>query len=262
MKKGLPNFGNTCYFNSALQCLLYVPQLTNYFLQKEGSNQFSQEYKKLVYQMWRDEGPCDPRNIIKLVISRFPQFSQGQQDAQELFLCMLDMFQEQEYINAIFKGRLVQETKCSSGTSIKFEDFFSLVMYPTSESITVSQCLEEYQKYQTIIGYTDNNGVTHKISLSRIKFWTIPRVLVICFQGQKNIIIENEINMGPFIHCDSKFPVVTKKLMGLIYHHGTQDFGHYVAFVRQGSTWFYKDDENVKEMEPPKEAKYYMAFYV
>ena len=30
--KGLANLGNTCYLNSALQCLLYAPPLTNYVL--------------------------------------------------------------------------------------------------------------------------------------------------------------------------------------------------------------------------------------
>ena len=258
--KGFPNFGNTCYFNSALQCLLYVPQLTNYFLSSTPliTSDFSQEYQKLVYQMWR-EGDPDPRELLHLVTIRFPQFSQGQQDAQELFLCLLEMFDNQNYINAIFKGRLVQETKCPSGSSIKFEDFTSLVLYPSKE-MTVIECLEESQKYQNIHGYTDNKGTTHSIGLSQTKFWMVPRVLVICFQGRKKITIDEEIDMRPFIHRDSPTNSI-KKLMGLIYHHGSQDFGHYIAFVKHGGTWYYKDDLNVREVSPPKEATYYMAFY-
>ncbi len=31
-KKGMQNLGNTCYMNSALQCLLRMPEISAYFL--------------------------------------------------------------------------------------------------------------------------------------------------------------------------------------------------------------------------------------
>lgn len=34
---GLENVGNTCYLNSALQCLTYTPPFTNYMLSQEHS---------------------------------------------------------------------------------------------------------------------------------------------------------------------------------------------------------------------------------
>jgi ubiquitin C-terminal hydrolase len=262
--KGLLNFGNTCYFNSAVQCLLQVPQLSNYFLRTGSESDFSRVYKTLVHHMWQGDQtePGDTRVLMVLVQNRFPQFrGLDQQDSQELFVCLLDMFSEQDLISALFKGRTVQETRCSSGVSNKFEDTMSLVLYP-SMSGTVSWCLHEYQNYQNILGYTDNQGVTHNVGISRNKFWVVPRVLVLCFQNKKNITIEDEIYMGQLIHSDSTFPRGSKKLFGLIYHHGSQDCGHYIAFVKHLDKWYLKDDHIVKEMVPPKEAPYYMAFYL
>jgi pimeloyl-ACP methyl ester carboxylesterase len=52
---GIPNFGNTCYFNSALQCLLQIPQLSNYFITADdytGPCEITREYQKVVRSAW------------------------------------------------------------------------------------------------------------------------------------------------------------------------------------------------------------------
>ena len=64
--RGIQNPGNLCYLISALQCLLFVPQLTNYFLAdlheadrlKKRSNPcaFLAEYVALVKATWTSDG--------------------------------------------------------------------------------------------------------------------------------------------------------------------------------------------------------------
>ena len=52
--KGIRNKGNTCYFNTALQCLLYIPALSNYMIRKPyaGECTFTRAYSDLIKVYW------------------------------------------------------------------------------------------------------------------------------------------------------------------------------------------------------------------
>ena len=65
--KGFENFGETCYFNTALQCLMCIPVLTNHFIRYpyDGECTFTREYSKLVRIYWkRGEHKVDVGPII------------------------------------------------------------------------------------------------------------------------------------------------------------------------------------------------------
>lgn len=125
---GLSNLGNTCFMNSALQCMSNVPLLTDYFtssayrkdintvnpLGRKGELAYA--YADLITEMWNGQNSYAVPRTFKMHISRFaPQFTgYQQQDSQELLAYTLDGLHED--LNRILKKPYV-ETSDGDGKS-------------------------------------------------------------------------------------------------------------------------------------------------
>lgn len=105
---GLSNMGNTCFMNSALQCLSNVPSLTNYILTDKFVDdinlnnalgmhgEIARTYGELIKVMWSGNNVSTLPREFKCAVSRFaPQFNGfAQQDCQELMAFLLDGLHE------------------------------------------------------------------------------------------------------------------------------------------------------------------------
>jgi ubiquitin C-terminal hydrolase len=245
--RGLVNLGNTCYFNTAVQCLAHVPALTKHFFSTKMPNcqcRITKEFQITVIQLFLKDrkDPVHPGPLLDSFRNRFPEFRHGQHDAQEVIIHFIDLFEKsigKEFIQKIFNGEGVQTVSWVGGES-KLKTEFTTLILDVAEETTLHKLLEQRQIHTEIENYTDDSGKLHE-----------------------KVKLQNHITQWPsalsftFSMYDRKFPVEIPvefedhKLFACIIHQGIQHGGHYALLVRRYDTWYLKDDENVQEVPAP-----------
>ncbi|KAL3630083.1 hypothetical protein CASFOL_023067 [Castilleja foliolosa] len=153
---GLQNLGNTCFMNSALQCLVHTPNLAEYFLQ-DYSDEINRQnplgmhgelavaFGELLRKLWSSgRAPVAPR-VFKGKLARFaPQFSgYNQHDSQELLAFLLDGLHED--LNRV-KQKPYFETEDSDGRlDEEVADEFWRYHKARNDSVIVDICQGQYK---------------------------------------------------------------------------------------------------------------------
>ncbi|XP_038706727.1 ubiquitin carboxyl-terminal hydrolase 8 isoform X1 [Tripterygium wilfordii] len=153
---GLQNLGNTCFMNSAIQCLAHTPKLVDYFLGDYAreinhenllgmNGEIALAFGDLLRKLWAPGAtPVAPRTF-KSKLARFaPQFSGfNQHDSQEVLSFLLDGLHED--LNRVKHKPYVEAKDGDSRPVEEVADDYWRYHLARNDSIIVDVCQGQYK---------------------------------------------------------------------------------------------------------------------
>lgn len=257
---GFKNATNICWFSSALQILLHIPQVANMLRndmfekilvhKRKNARDFAIELSQIAKMFWSKfefERQFDVTNLLTLFTKINRNFAgKKMYDATEAFLAMLETLETAFVVKPFNTKHPISFEGCNI-------DAWKQHVEKTGNSFLSDILLgQTEQKYRESITYEHFTALTlgncvsvenglenylHDGDIER-KFTRLPMILPIIFQKSAS---------KEFIHYDTSLTIsdVNYNLFAVLIHNGNEHGGHWRAFTSHSGRWFMCDDEVV-----------------
>ncbi|XP_030610264.1 ubiquitin carboxyl-terminal hydrolase 42 [Archocentrus centrarchus] len=298
---GLQNMGNTCFLNSALQCLTYTPPLANYMLTREHSKTCHEPgfcmmctMQNHIIQVFANSGnvikPIGVLNELKRIAKHFRYGSQ--EDAHEFLRYTVDAMQKSclpgtkldrqtqatTFIHQVFGGYLRSRVKCLNCKAVSdtFDPFLDITL-EIKTALSVSKALEQFVKPEQLDGENAYKCTKCKKMVTASKRFTIHRssnVLTLSlkrfanFSGgkiTKDVKYPEYLDLRPFM-SQSQGEAQLYGLYAVLVHSGFScHAGHYFCYIKASNgQWYQMNDSSVSvsDIRSVLNQQAYVLFYI
>ena len=288
---GLENLGQTCYFNSIVQCIFHCPLLRETIKsapQSVLSVAVIRELRLLFTQMGKKSslGYLKTLRCFSAAIN-IPECKEAnmnknrQEDACMFFLRLIEHFRKKfKPLSDIFEGDLRSTVTCQRCfTSYTKTDPFGLLPlafpedkneHDVSYTHDVYDLLDDFVTPEIISGYNCARCSTQNPTEKTLDILSTPKVLVLQlkrFQGLQKVedFVRFPSNLRLNFAGVGNGEHQLYHLTGVVCHIGQSlANGHYVAYVLAEEKWLLADDKTVQQVpyRTVKSQEVYLLFYV
>ncbi|XP_028307313.1 ubl carboxyl-terminal hydrolase 18 [Gouania willdenowi] len=278
--RGLRNNSLSCCVNAVLQTLSATEELCDLLEKWDTADDRLDRYnvplnlKRVLVSMRSGGSTPDPHRDFLLSLDRNYLRLNTQHDADEVFLSILNLLQQQmndkalaHQIHNLYRTSVETRLQCLECRSIRTRTSLLLTfpLHLKEENNSLEECLTSFFQHQDLSGANSwfcSPCGGHTASEQAVKVLALPPIL--CLQLKR---FRSRRGSTFKLNCSVTFPQTfdfsetvkeafsldvaqnhcTYTLYAVVVHSGYAECGHYTAYVKLKEQWFYADDSQVQK---------------